>query len=90
METKVTFSSVKKGSAVSLTKDLPLGASFGNRTPIPTVSYSGIRRTGYVTSEGFVDGMLQVVFDLYPEGRHEVQFNVQSAGEFLTVDFHLV
>ena len=90
METKVTFSSVKKGSVVLLAKDLPLGAGFGNRMPIPAVNYSGNRRSGHVTSEGFVQGMLDVVFDLYPEGRHEVHFNELSACEFLTVDFHLV
>lgn len=71
---------VWKNKPVRLKVELPLG--FGNKRTLPP----GAR--GYVLSNGFEQGMLQVLFDLYA-GKEKVQFNVESAEKYLESDIML-
>lgn len=87
MEVPLAQHLVKKGTTVKLIKDLP-GGHFGNSMPLRAISSHGMPRSGVVVSEGFVQGNLEVVFDLYPEGRQQLRFNLLSAPNYLTVDIY--
>jgi hypothetical protein len=73
---------VRKNKAVYLRKDLPLG--FGNKDII-IAKVHGLPRTGYVTSNGFENGTLKVLFRLY-EGEENVKFHVLNADQYLECD----
>jgi hypothetical protein len=84
----VNLSNVKKGSIVVLKRDLPLNNDLGNTHHIVAVSHYGQQRSGHVTSNGFEAGMLNVQFDLYPEGTQRVRFNELSAANYLLIDIY--
>lgn len=77
---------VRKGKPVRLREDLP--PNFGNRTLIARTSYLGEVRVGHVTSNGFEQGVLSVLFPLYPEGNKNVKLNELSAARFLHTDIN--
>jgi hypothetical protein len=84
MRVPVNHQNVKKGKPVHLRENLP--PHFGNRLLINVQSHSGMERIGYVTSNGFEKGQLNVLFPLYPEGDQHVHFNELSAAKYLEVD----
>jgi hypothetical protein len=84
MRSPVNHQNVKKGKPVHLRENLP--PHFGNRQLITVLSYSGLGRVGYVTSNGFEKGQLSVLFPLHPEGDQRVHFNELSAAKYLEVD----
>lgn len=79
----VTPSRVRRGKAVYLRLDLPLG--FKNAHPIRAQPIGGTQTVGYVTSPGFQNGMLKVRFPLYV-GDEQAEFNVMSAERYLECD----
>ena len=78
---RVNSYNVKKDQAVTLSKELPIDRIFGNTYPIKQGS------KGYVTSMGFVNGMLKVSFWSHMHGTANVEFNVLSAANFLLTDY---
>jgi hypothetical protein len=83
IDVPVKPSIVRKDKAVFLSKDLP--PMFGNYKTIVAFPQGGMQRKGYVTSNGFENGMLRVHFPLI-DGDENVQFNVLSAEQFLVCD----
>jgi hypothetical protein len=88
MEFKVNPQNVRQGTAVKLTKDLPTGHGFGNSCHIRSPNHYGQLRSGQVTGDGFENGMLEVTFELHPEGTQKVRFNPESAAAFLVTDIY--
>lgn len=78
MDSSVSLFNVKKNKAVWLKEELP--TAFGNRHPIRK------EVKGYVTSEGFVAGMLHVQFYTHMHGTENVRFNELSAAKYLVTD----
>jgi hypothetical protein len=81
MISRVNSYNVKQGKAVTLSKDLPTGHSFGNHYSIKEGS------KGYVLGDGFVTGRLKVEFWTHVSGKQIVEFNTESAANYLTTDF---
>ncbi|HEY0077093.1 MAG TPA: hypothetical protein VGB73_00495 [Pyrinomonadaceae bacterium] len=73
----VTLNTAKRGKAVYTSKELPLG--FNNKKPIPA------RTKGYIKSDGFEAGVLQVHFPLWAGDEH-ARFNELSARAYLECD----
>ncbi|GAB3995398.1 hypothetical protein GCM10028807_35430 [Spirosoma daeguense] len=71
---------LRKNKQVTLSKQLPATPSIGNRVPLPAGT------VGYITSTGFENGALNVLFDTYGFGRHETKFNEFSAENYLECD----
>ena len=73
----------RKNKSVYLRKNLPLG--FKNKVEIPAkIQNSPI--TGYIISEGFIEGQIQVMFRTHYYGDITTEFNILSAAEFLETD----
>ena len=68
---------IKKNDIVRLSKELPVGFGFGNKSPIS----EGTK--GYVKSEGYVNGFLEVEFYSHYHGTQLTKFNPLSADNFL-------
>ncbi|MBW7466864.1 hypothetical protein ABID22_000884 [Pontibacter aydingkolensis] len=73
---------VWKNKPVYLKLALPINHGFGNSKELKEGS------KGYIVSNGFENGMLRILFDLY-SGKETVKLNTESANQYLLSDIAL-
>ena len=79
---KLRFHAAKKNQRVILSRDLPVGMGFGNKS----ILKKDLR--GDIVSNGFESSQLKVRFYSYASGTEQVTFNEFSAGEYLLADIY--